>query len=390
MKHRRVCFLFGMTVSSAALAAGWMEVCAPGRSDDELSGTASANNPQGIEALTPFDGRLYVTLSRAPKGTAMPIVSFAPQTLDVHAEVPAAGIRFGRMRVLENRLYAPMIEPAGDAGGYYLSAGGGKWEWVAVTQPACAFYDVARFDRKTILAGEQGNGAIVAWRADNSETWHVESLTSQVARLSYMAASFIGVSNHLGLLAVRDAPGVWPHGFAPREWGSWYVLSYTGGGLPRGFMFDGPARPLPALRMLAPDASLADNPKIRVMRDVAWQDGLLALLLSSVDLRPDPKGGLLHIRLRKGAPQTWDPVFVGSRIADMENARDVAVADGLCAVLLVEEGFSPKVCVLVSGDLETWQTRFNEELPVSPQALALFNNEIYLGLDDGRIVKVKK
>ena len=46
--------------------------------------------------------------------------------------------------------------------------------------------------------------------------------------------------------------------------------------------------------------------------------------------------------------------------------------------------------MLVSGDLETWQTRFNEELPVSPQALALFNNEIYLGLDDGRIVKVKK
>jgi hypothetical protein len=372
-------------------AADWVEVCAPGRSDGGMIGQAAAGvGEQAVEALTPFDGRLYITLQAVPKGQARPIIAYDPKTMDLCEESPTAGRRFGRMRVLDGRLHVPVAEPTGDGGGYYVSAGGGKWEWVAVALAGTAFYDVARFDNKTFLTGRRKDEAIIAWRADGAPAWQVEALNVQAARFSFKASTFLCVSNHLALLAVRDVIGDWPPLVAPRDWGAWYVLSYTGGRSPRGFLFDGPARPLPALRLLAPATSLLQNPKVTLARDASWRDGLLTVLLREPDFSPDPSGGLLFLGVNEGTPQTGGRTFAGRRIAGQEQTRDIAVAEGRCALLLAEAGVSPQARIVVSSDLESWETIFEAELPATPLALAILNGKYYIGLANGGIVMVTK
>ncbi|NLF22509.1 MAG: hypothetical protein GX590_05045, partial [Lentisphaerae bacterium] len=290
----------------------------------------------------------------------------------------------------EGRLHVPVAGPAGETGGYWVSSGGGRWEYVTVVQAPVAFLDIARYDGRTFLAGSSNGTAMVAWRADGATDWHIEPLNAQAARFSFQAVSLLAVPERLSLLAVRDVIGDWPPTVAPRDWGAWYLLHYTAGKSPRGFLFDGPARPLPALRLLAPGSSLAQNPKVMLARDTVWQDGLLAVLLHETDRRPDPQGSLMAIALGEGTPQTGGRTFVGRRLAGMEQACDVAVADGRCHVLLADGGIAPRGRIATSADLETWETRFDAELPATPLALAVLDGRTYLGLADGRLVQVAK
>jgi hypothetical protein len=343
---------------------------------------------QAIDALTPFDGRLYISLQAEPKGPPRPIIAYNPETLDLVEEAPTAGRRFGRMRVIEGRLHVPIADPGADAGGYWVSAGGGRWEQETVVQAPVAFHDIARFDSRIFLAGSSNGTAVVAWRADGAAEWRIEPLNAQAARFSFQAVSFLGVPERLSLLAVRDVIGDWPPLVAPRDWGAWYLLHYTAGESPRGFLFDGPARPLPALRLLAPGSSLAQDPRVVLARDAAWQDGILAVTLHETDLRPDPQGGLLAIFPNAGTPQTGGVTFAGRRIAGMEQAGDVVVADGRCHVLLAGGGIAPQGRIVVSADLEAWETRFDGELPATPLALAVLGGKHYLGLANGRLLQV--
>lgn len=375
-----------MLLSCGAFAADWTEVCAPGRSDIGLFDLDAEG--QAVEALTPFDGRLYVTLQAVSQGKPCPIIAYNPQNMELREETPTVSRRFGRMRVLDDHLYVPVAEPTGDAGGYYVSAGGGNWDWVPVTEGGAAFFDVVRFDGKTFLAGRRQDEALVAWRADGEDVWHIEELNAQATRFSYKASSFLCTPDHLALLVVRDVIGDWPLRVAPRDWGAWYVLSYRGERSPRGFLFDGPARPLPALRALAPATSLLQDPKVALARDVTWKKGLLAILLRDADLRPDPQGGLLFLSLYEGNPQVGRS-FAGQRIEGQEHACDIAVADGRCAVLLSEMRVRPQAKIALSSDLEAWETVFTAELPSLPLSVAVLNKRYYIGLANGGILEVK-
>lgn len=377
----------GLALVLEAGAADWVEVASPGRAGDGvMGGTASGSGEHSVEQLVPFDGRLYVALQALPNGPVQPIVAYDPEKKDLRDESPTVGRHFGRLRVLENRLYVPVAEPVGDAGGYYVSAGGGKWDWVPVAGAGAAFYDTARFDGKTFLAGRQKDQAIVAWRADGETTWRVEWLNGQAARFSIKAASFLCVTNHLTLMAAREVIGDWPNQVAPREWGGWYVLPYTAGKSPRSFLFDGPARPLPALRRMAPDTQFLQNPKYGLARDVRWQGGLLYVVLRDSDLGLDTSGSLFYATLQDGNPQTGR-TFTGKRIPGMGQARDIAVEGGQCAVLLGENA-RPQADITLSRDLEKWETVFSAELPGTPLSLALLEGRFYIGLDNGGIVRV--
>jgi hypothetical protein len=370
-------------------AADWAEVSAPGRAaGGVLDGTASGAGERSVEALVAFDGRLYPVLQPSAGSNRQAIVSVDPDKMDLRTENQTVAIRFGRFRILDGRLYAPVAEPAEDAGGYYVTAGGGTWDWVPVAGSGAAFSDVTRFDGKTLLAGRQKDRAIVAWRADGEAAWHIEPLNDEAARFSYRAASFLSVSNHLVLLAVRDVIGDWPLQVAPRDWGAWYVLAYTGGKGARGFLFDGPARPLPALRALAPESSLLQNPRYAVCRDVTWAGGLLYTVQREADKGADPAGGLFAATLKEDWPQAGR-TFVGRRIARMGKARDIAVSGDTCAVLLGEDA-RPAAEIAVSTDLENWKTLFNGELPGTPLSLAVMKGRYYIGLDNGAIILVTK
>lgn len=375
----------GLALAFEAGAADWVEVASPGRAGGGvMGGTASGSGERSVEQLVPFDGRLYPALQAVAEGPAQPIVAYDPVKTDLRTESQTVGRRFGRLRVLENRLYVPVAEPVGETGGYYVSAGGGKWEWVPVA--GAAFYDVARFDGKTFLAGCQKDQAIVAWRADGETAWRVEPLNGQAARFSIKAASFLSVTNHLTLMAARDVIGDWPNQVAPREWGGWYVLVYTAGQSPRSFLFDGPARPLPALRRMAPDTQFLQNPKYGLARDVRWQDGLLYVVLRESDLGLDTSGNLFFATLQEGNLQAGR-TFTGKRLAGMGKARDIAVEGDQCAVLLGEDA-KPQADIALSRDLEKWETVFSAELPGTPLSLALLEGRFYIGLDNGGIVRV--
>ena len=389
---------FVVSSQAADTATEWLEVAAPGRG----GGVAGQSEQRAVVDLVPFDGGVYVILAprhvstssdprdlkNAPPPRACPILRYDPEALDVRSEMATTGARFGRLRVIDSALHVPVAEPVEGASGYYVSEGGGEWQWVQVDEQGTEFHDIVRFDGKTFLAGRRGGAAVVLWRESGENAWHTEELNQQAARFSYRAQTFLHTPGHLSLLAVRDVIGEWPPRVAPREWGAWYVLHYHFGGSARGFLFDGQARPLPVLRAMAGGSQLAGNTRYRVCRDVAWGDGLLYTLLGDQLLLRDERGALFHGTVRKGNPQQGTTLF-GSRVPAAGRVRDICVDDGVCTVL-ASQNLSRHAKVLASPDLETWRTLFEGELPDIPVSLALIEEDFLVGMADGTLLMLTR
>jgi hypothetical protein len=368
--------------------AGWVQVCSPGRVRGDIDSDSTAG-ARAVTDLVPFDGRLYVALDPSrSNNTLSEILSYDHGRIETVKEQRTAASSLGRFRLIQGRLYIPAASASGGKAGYYLSAGQGKWEWVDIPGGAMGFDDIARFDGKTLLAGSRGESAVVAWRRDGETEWHIEDLNAQAARFSYRASAFLTATNHLSLLAVRDVVGDWPPLMASRDWGAWYVLRYWPEKSVRGFLFDGPARPLPALRLLTPGSQAVANPKFGAAQDAAWHDGMLYVVLQRQSLFRDEKGGLFLARIEEGNPQIGR-TFAARRVDGMGLARDVSVGGGSCFVLLAENA-REHAKVVRSADLNQWETVFDGDLPAAAICTAVMNGECFIGLANGAVVVVKK
>jgi len=141
------------------------------------------------------------------------------------------------------------------------------------------------------------------------------------------------------------------------------------------------------LRALAPDTQFLQNSGYAVMRDTAWNNGLLFTVLMKNCLLRDSQGCLFHATVRDGVPQAGR-TFVARRIPGTDRTRDIAVDGGRCAVLLAEDA-QPRASIAISDTLERWRTVFEGDLPGAATSLAILNGHYYVGLNNGSILLVK-
>lgn len=380
-----------------------LSLCAAARGQDPFNRAAAtpglatlsentAANARAVVGLIPFDGRLYARLATAGESNLLTITSYDPVSGKEAEEQKTQAYAFGRFRVLQGALYVPVAEPAGKDGGFYVTAGTGRWAFVRVTDSPAGFLDAARAGNRTFLAGHQDGRAIVAWHDETGPAeWNRSDradLTAQAARLSPRASRFLSVSNDLALLAGRDGGPDWPRELAPRDWGGWYLLHYCPTGSVRGFLFDGPARPLPSLRLLAPGSQFVGNPNYGIAGDAPWRDGLLYVVLQNDEMLKDPATGLFAAFPRDNGPQVGRSL-AASPVKGMGKARAVATENGACYVLLSEPA-EPIAMIMKSTDLEKWDLLFEGSLPDSPLSLAVLDGNCYLGLANGSILKLKR
>jgi len=365
----------------------WLEVASPGRASS-LGTEASTGAARAVLDLVPFDGRVYISLAPAREASVHgPIVCYDPAKTDLIEEHVTTCSRLGQYRVIEGRLFVPDAGPDGESGGgYYVTEGGGKWDRVRVMDETAELLDVARHQERTFLAGSLGGKAIVAHRSDAEGKWHVIHLTKQAARWSPRAVRFLVGSDHLTLLAER-VPDPNPNvRAAPQAWGAWYVLHYFPDGSDRGFLIDGPARPLPSLRLLAPGSRLTDEPHY-LAHDVPFLNGLLYTVLSGGGEIRDEKGCLFYAETGQENPQVGR-TFMAQRIRGLEQARDVAIAGGLCYVLLAENA-KETLKIVASRDLRKWSEVFVGELDSPAISLAVLGRTCYVGTVGGTLIAIE-
>jgi len=377
----RFALAFGLLLSGTVqLLAGevWSEILST--PEDEKAG-------EPILDIVAFDGRLYLRQLRKPGPAA--ILSLSPKE-DMAVEKAAVELKtessgLGLFRVLDGKLHIPDAgPPAKTPGGYYVSAGGGRWERVSVgDEPAC-FYDIASFDGKLFLAGNGRRGALVCSSRDGGKSWEMTWLNAEAARWSPRASHLLTVGKELFVMAARevDKAAAATNTVAPIAWGAWYLLSYFPAGSDRGLYFDGPPRPVLALREIAPGTSIA-SPGFFLGSDAPFRDGVVYVVLSSDGTARDSKGGLFYA-VPKDVPAAGGRILAGRRIPKMDLARAVKVEKGTCYVLLAENA-STEAQVMASRDLETWQTIFDGKLPSQAVSLGVADGACYLGLLDGAV-----
>ncbi len=370
-----------------AAEGDWLEVAAPGSTPD-IGFSATKKGVQPVLDLTPFAGRLYISLAPKIEPTFdAPIISYDPAKQELIEETITQSAGFGNFRLLDKKLFLPDAAPSegADGGGYYVSEGKGDWKRIAVMKERAAFFDISQFADKTFLAGSLDGKGIVAWRAKGDEQWQIVELTKQAARWSPLAARFLVDTDHLTLLAERQPDPNPMARVAPQAWGAWYVLHYYPGKSDRGFIFDGPPRPLPSLRLLAPGSRLPDVGHL-LAHDVPFSSGLLYTIVAEGGAVRDEKGGLFHAKNGKGNAQVGR-TFIARRIPGMDGASDVAVEQGRCYVLLADNA-QKKGRIVATSDLRKWDEIYAGQFDASPISLGVISQTCYVGLADGTIAMI--
>ena len=386
--------LFYLMLIAPALFAetDWVEVATPGQAHGGLAGpeeeAGKAPKSQPVIGLTVFDDRIYVSAAvRKKEPPTAAITAFNPKDDSLNKELATESTRFGKPRTIDGKLYIPDAAPGEEIehGGYYVSAGKGKWERVAVLDKKAVFLDIAHHDGKLFLAGSLEEKGTIAWKQDGEESWHVERLNAQAARWAPNAARFLQVKDHLSVLCVRIPDPNPTARAAPAAWGAWYLLHYCPERSVRGFLFDGKARMLPVLKLIAPDSQL------RKLGYWPWHEtpflgGLLFTVLDEGGTILDEKGGLFHATIGEGNPQEGR-TFMGRRVPEMNLARAIASEKDTCYVLLAGNA-EKRALVRSSTDLRQWATVFDGELSGTPTSLAVLDGTCYMGIDDGTMVRV--
>lgn len=378
----------------------WLEVATPGKAADISFGVQKKGSRTVLD-LTRFGKRLYVSLAppREPSYET-PILYFDVTKEDLVEEHVARSSQFGNFRVIGQKLFLPdaTLPPVGkgkgkdtedvehiEGGGYYVLPANGAWKRIRVTDKSAAFFDIAHFDGKTFLAGSLEGRGVVAWRQDGDEKWQFVNLTGQAARWAPQATRFLAAPDHLSLLAMRR-PDPDPNArAAPKAWGAWYVLHYFPKTSERGFLFDGPPRPLPALRLLAPGSQLA-KVDFSLGHDVPFGKGLLYTTLVEAGATRDDKGALFFAEVGRGNPQVG-LTLIAKRIAGTDLARDVAVDGDTCYVLLAANA-QKSARIIASKDLESWKEVFSGELDATAVCLGVVDGKCFVGANDGGIVAI--
>jgi len=392
--------LAGVLALNAAFGEGdWVECATPGKASEIGFGEAK-KGIRSVLDLTSFDGKLYISLS--PGKEAAKILCFDPEKEQLLEEHETECGHLGTFRVIGGKLYVPEAAPVPEDEedkkrkkkeekepqevGYYVSAGKGEWERVVVGKGPLTFHDIAHFDGKTFLVGSSGGKAIIAWRPDGEEEWRIIQLNSQAARWSACAKRFLVAPDLLSVLADRRPDPNPMARAAPQAWGAWYVLHYCPKLSERYFLFDGQPRPLPVLRVLAPGSNI-DKVGRMLAHDTPFAGGLLFTVLAEGGTVRDDKGGLFHATIKEGNPQIGR-TFMGRRIPDMDLARDAAVEGEKCYVLLADNPPEKQAKIVVTSDLEKWETIFSGELDATPISIGVVNGTCYIGLADGVLATV--
>jgi len=368
------------TAAARAGAAAWCQVPLD-------SAVKEARKDLWLSDLVPFDGRLYLDVAstvRAEDPADLPpaeITCYDPETDEIKVEHKGKAKRFGRLRRLGDRLLVPEAAVAEGSAGYLVSEGGGKWKRFEVADGVTGIQDVVSFDGKMFAAGRGPNGALVAWRPEGEDEWKLIRLTSEAARWSPEAIRFFEVDKRLFLLAHRSPPKD-VIGMAPPGWGPLYVLRYRPAGSERGFLFDGPPRPVAALHLMGPGGGMAAADA--ALGDVVpfGDETLYTITRQAGGMKQDNRYGLFRAHVQEALP--WCGETVVAKAAAMPAARDVFV-DGKVLYVLLSEGTEGRAKVAANRDMKDWRTVFDGTLPARPAAVAVLDGTVYVGLEDGRI-----
>lgn len=366
-----------------------------------LLGALEETKGQRLVGITVFDGRLYLDLRDAsekpmpagkPKKKAEPepamgrIVSYDAKSDKLSDEYKAAGVVFGRLRMIGGKLIIPEAVAAAGGAGYMASSGGGKWERIPLGSNVVGVSDAIGFDGKLFFAGRDAQGAAIAWKPEAAPDWKIEPLTAQAARWSPQAIRFLAAGGFLFVLAERvPEKGI---GLALQEWGPLYLLRYHPQGSERGFMFDGPPCPTSALRLMAGGNTTLLESGTTLGADVPCEGGVVYPLLPSMSTRVESdQYGLFKAVVEKAL--AWEGETLAARpLEGLKSARAVALEGGVYYVLL-SEGVEGHARVLSSRDLAAWTPVFEGALPEPAAALAILNGVIYIGLWNGQLGKVE-
>jgi len=246
------------------------------------------------------------------------------------------------------------------------------------------FHDISAFDGKLFLAGSLDGKAVVCSRKlAGTNTWTTIPLTQQAARWSTTAFQFVRAADCLFLLADRAPPKKDSPKTAPANWGAWYWLRYYPARSVRGFRFDGPARPLGVLQRAAPGSALPIEGNF-IARDAAFGDDVLFTVLAGRTYALPEKGGLFRGKLDDGYAPACGPTVVSERVPNMDHARDVQVANGVCYVLLADNA-GGGMQILSSADLREWHTVFAGTGPSDPLCLAVADGACCVGTMAGSV-----
>jgi hypothetical protein len=139
---------------------------------------------------------------------------------------------------------------------------------------------------------------------------------------------------------------------------------------------------------MAPGSELPNVGRM-LAHDTTFAGGLLYTVLAEGGTIRDEKAGLFHATVKGGGPQVGR-TLVARRLADMDLARDVAVENGTCYVLLAANAPERKARIVASPDLEKWQTVFSGEFDASPVSLGVLKGTCFVGLADGALLTILK